>query len=270
LSVVENPDAEDIFSMKMLIIFVLLLTWLPATGSLANDSPEVPLAKVIQALETPFRTNAPSGRAIRDFQADFIQQAYLAALERVEEGSGRVAVRFDRDGQRLTPLFRWEYTAPTVQEIISDGRTVWVYLPENSQVLESVLPADGLEEREDPLAFLTGLGELSKRFRITWASPSRNEQGDYRLLLQPLRPSSMVEQLVLTVDSAAVPGEGRKAAGRPIYPVRSATIFGPSDSRTTIVFRNIRLNQGLADDRFTFAPPEGVEVLRPEQGGLGF
>jgi outer membrane lipoprotein carrier protein len=254
---------------KCTILVVLLFLLLPGL-SLAGGNPEASLGEVIDALEAPFRPGTVSAGAIRDFQADFDQQAYLGALDRVERGSGRVAVRFDREGKRLVPRFRWEYTAPTEQEIISDGHTVWVYLPENNQVLVSPLPADDQPQRDDPLAFLTGLGQLSKRFHIAWASPSRTEQGDYRLLLTPLQPSSFIQKLVLVDDRAAVEAAIDRAAGRPLYPLQSATIFGAGDSRTTVIFHNIRLNRGLADSLFTFQPPKGVEVLHPEQGGLGF
>ncbi|MEZ4600927.1 MAG: outer membrane lipoprotein carrier protein LolA [Syntrophotaleaceae bacterium] len=248
--------------MKRCLPRAVLLVLLLPVFALAGGSPEPSLKEVVTALEAPFRP----GGAIRDFRADFAQQSYLGALDRVEEGRGRVAVRFDRKGQEVTPRFRWEYALPTVQEIVSDGQTVWVYLPENNQVLISPLPADDQLKRDDPLAFLTGLGELSKRFQIRWADPARTEQGAFRLLLTPLQPSSFIEQLVLLVDPAVVHGR----AGQAKYPLRGATIFGPTDSRTTILFENLRVNQGLKNSLFTFEPPEGVEVVRPEEGGLGF
>lgn len=256
--------------MKRLGFFTVLLFFLLSAATFANGGSDIALKDVIEAIEAPFRAGAAPDRAIRDFQADFVQQAYLGALERVEEGHGRVAVRFDRDGQRLKPLFRWEYAAPTVQEIVSDGRTVWVYLPENNQVLESPVPADNQQERDDPLAFLTGLGELSRKFTIEWADPERSEQGDYRLLLRPRHPSALVKKLELDVLPAAVQAAAAGSTRRPVYPLRSATVYGSSDSRTTILFQNVRLNQGLPEARFRFQLPPGVEVLKPEQGGLGF
>jgi outer membrane lipoprotein carrier protein len=261
---------EDKVSMKRLGFFTVLLFLLLTAATFANGGGDMMLKDVIKAVEGPFRAGAAPDRAIRDFQADFVQQAYLGALERVEEGHGRVAVRFDRDGQRLKPLFRWEYAAPTVQEIVSDGRTVWVYLPENKQVLESPLPADDQQERDDPLAFLTGLGELSRKFTIEWADPARSEQGDFRLLLRPRHPSALVEKLELNVLPAAVHAAVDGSSSRPVYPLRSATVYGSSDSRTTILFQNVRLNQGLSEDSFRFEVPPGVEVLKPEEGGLGF
>ncbi len=253
--------------MKYLSFLVLLLVTLLTSGALANGSDEL-LDKVVRGLEYQFRANAAPGASIEDLQADFLQQAYLGSLDRVEEGRGRVAVRFDRRGQQLQPRFRWEYQTPSVQQIISDGRTVWVYLPENQQVVESPLPADGNDGVDDPLAFLTGLGQLSKRFTVAWASPARDGEGHYRLLLKPRKPSAIIERLELVIDRAVLAHEenGRK----PVYPVRVATVFGPNESRTTITFRNVRVNQGLSDGLFDFKVPEGVEVLRPDQQQFGF
>ncbi|APG28266.1 hypothetical protein A7E78_10655 [Syntrophotalea acetylenivorans] len=253
--------------MKHISFLAILLVTLLATSALANGSDEL-LGKVVRGLEHQFRANAAPGASIEDLQADFLQQAYLGSLDRVEEGQGRVAVRFDRRGQQLQPRFRWEYQVPSVQQIISDGSTVWVYLPENQQVVESPLPANGSEGVDDPLAFLTGLGQLSKRFTVAWASPALDSEGHYRLLLKPRQPSAIVERLELVIDRAVV---NHNASGsKPVYPVRVATVFGPNESRTTITFHNVRLNKGLKDSLFDFKIPEGVEVLRPDQNQFGF
>lgn len=253
--------------MKYKSFLAILLVALFATGALANGSDEL-LDQVVRGLEHQFRDNAAPGASIEDLQADFLQQAYLGSLDRVEKGHGRVAVRFDRRGQQLQPRFRWEYEVPSVQQIISDGSTVWVYLPENQQVVESPLPADDSVGVDDPLAFLTGLGQLSKRFTVAWASPALDSEGNYRLLLKPRKPSAIIERLELVIDRAVVNpnGSGRK----PVYPVRVATVFGPNESRTTITFSNVRINKGLKDSLFDFKVPEGVEVLRPDQNPFGF
>ncbi|OEU62731.1 MAG: hypothetical protein BA870_11240 [Desulfuromonadales bacterium C00003094] len=253
--------------MKHISIFAVLLLTLLTTSALANGSDEL-LDKVVRGLEYQFRPNAAPGTSIEDLQADFLQQAYLGSLDRVEEGQGRVAVRFDRSGKQLQPRFRWEYQLPSVQQIISDGRTVWVYLPENQQVIESPLPDENSEGVEDPLAFLTGLGQMSKRFTVTWASPALDAQGNYRLLLKPRKPSAIIERLELVIDRAVV--AYASPAQRLVYPVRIATVFGPNESRTTITFRNVRINQGLKDSFFDFTVPEGIEVLRPDQQQFGF
>ncbi len=253
--------------MKHISILAVLLLTLLATSVLANGNDEL-LDTVVKGLEYQFRPNAAPGTSIEDLQADFLQQAYLGSLDRVEEGQGRLAVRFDHRGQQLQPRFRWEYLLPSVQQIISDGRTVWVYLPENQQVIESPLPDESSEGVEDPLAFLTGLGQMSKRFTVAWASPALDSEGNYRLLLTPRKPSAIIQRLELVIDR--VVAAYASPAQRPVYPVRIATVFGPNESRTTITFRNVRINQGLKDSFFDFKVPEGIEVLRPDQQSFGF
>ncbi len=247
--------------MKRMLLFGLILFVL--TGSaLANGGDEL-LAQLVRGLEAPFRPGAGPATAITDLQAGFVQQAYLGSLDRLEEGRGRVAVKFSDATDERPPRFLWEYLEPTEQQIVSDGYTVWVYLPENSQVLESPLPQVDQHGNDDPLIFLTGLGRLSQRFDVAWASPAQDLEGHYRLRLDPRRPTPMIEHLELVVDRAVLQREGPSPG--PVYPVREAVLFGPNQSRTHIRFVDVVLNQGMDGERFHFIVPDGVEVIRPDQ-----
>lgn len=245
---------------------ILLSAWLPvlllaAVAWSAEPAPAT-LDAVVEALERPFRADGAETCRIEDFQADFVQQAYLAALEQTQQASGRVTVRFGAAAGKTQARFRWEYLQPEPQLIVCDGETVWVYLPENRQVLESSLTAGDQPAQDNPLVFLTALGEVSRQFDIAWASPRQSPEGHYRLLLRPRRPSALLERLLLEVDQAAL-------AGRPGYPVRAATLYGPTGNRTVIRFSNLRLNRHPQSELFRFVPPPGTEILRPEQGDFG-
>lgn len=217
------------------------------------------LDSVVAALQAPFQADAAHNR-IRDFQAAFTQEAYLSSLDQVQTAGGRVTVRFAA-GTAGAP-FRWEYLDPDPQLIVSDGRTVWVYLPDNRQVIESPLPADGRAGTDNPLAFLTDLGDLDRRFVIDWGEPRRTSAGNYRLLLRPRQPSAYLEQLLLEVDQAVV-------AGQSGFPLRTVTLFGTAENRTTVTFSDPRINQDPDPALFRFTPPPGTEVLHPEQGAFG-
>ena len=67
---------------------------------------------------------------MHDLQADFNQRTYVAALKREEKGSGELFLK-KRDGGAM---FRFNYLKPK-QQIISNGKSVWFYLPENKQVI---------------------------------------------------------------------------------------------------------------------------------------
>jgi outer membrane lipoprotein carrier protein len=248
------------------MIRILLSAWsavlLLTVGVWAADPGPITLDAVVAALQRPFRADAGETCRIEDFQADFSQEAYLAALEQTEQAGGRVTVRLRADGGVPQARFRWEYLRPERQLIVSDGARVWVYIPENRQVLESSLTTEDGGAQDNPLLFLTALGEVARRFDIAWASPRQSPEGHYRILLRPRRPSALLDRLLLEVDRAAV-------AGQPGYPVRSATLYGPTGNRTVIRFSNLRLNRRPADELFRFVAPPGTEILRPEQGDFG-
>lgn len=237
------------------MMWMLLLAGILSPGVHAAT---IGLDTVVAALQKPFRTTGKQNR-IYDFQAEFSQEAYLSSLDQMQTASGTVMVKF-ADGKVPVARFRWEYLQPDPQLIVSDGKTVRVYIPENRQMIESPMPADDRAGTDNPLAFLTDLGNLSRQFTIAWGEPRRSPEGHYRLLLRPRQPSAYLEQLIIEVDGDAV-------AGKPGYPVRAATLFGASDNRTTVRFSKPRINQGPDDALFRFKPPAGTEILRPGESG---
>jgi outer membrane lipoprotein carrier protein len=259
---------------KTAVIGLILLFLLPAPV-LARSGAAVDLSGVVEALENPFKAKADREKesslsAISDFQSDFLQESLIASLDRAQQGKGKVSVKFTPDESGHVPLtmFRWEYEQPARQEIVSDGKTMWVYLPENNQVILSEIDFSSPSRPNDPVTFLTGLGNLSRDFLIDWASPDRDAQGNYILELRPRQPSPMIRSMLVVVDRDAV--RGADAGSRPVFPMLSTTVYDPNDNRTTIEFRDVRVNRGLPDSFFRFIPPEGVEVLRPGESGMGF
>ncbi len=244
-----------------LLPFFLFLLPAAAPGAEGN------LNQVVNALEAPFKADA-ARQAILDMQADFSQVSRLTSLDRQQHGGGKVAIQFSAAVNAQAPLtrFRWDYDRPTEQAIVSDGRTMWVYLPENRQVIESEIDSAGQNRTDDPMTFLTGLGNLSRDFQITWASPHQDAEGNYALELRPRRPSPLIDRMLVVVDRQAVHAKGQKA----VFPIVSTSVFDPGGNSTWIEFGNTRVNRGIAADRFRFVPPAGVEVLHPSEGGMGF
>lgn len=256
--------------MKQLLCLLLTLLLAPALALAAPAKEQIGLSDVIKTLETPFKADKSGSGAILDFEADFFQESRIASLDRVQRGRGRVSVKFDpQPGERVSRTkFRWEYSQPTTQEIVSDGRTLWVYLPENRQVIQSDVDLVNQARSEDPMTFLTGLGNLSRDFLISWGSPNTDAAGNYALELRPRRASALIHRLLMVVDREAVLSFRRGETGR-ILPILASTVIDPSENSTTIEFNNVRVNRGQSDAAFNFILPAGVEVVRPQGMGLG-
>ena len=253
----------------LLMLFVLM----PGICSAANIS----LNDVADALQNPFKPDVVTIRGtdksgIYDFQGDFFQQSQIAAIERTQRGRGMVSFRFDYQGNNRVPLamFRWEYQEPTRQEVVSNSKSMWVYLPENKQVIVSDIQQVTQQRSDNPMTFLTGLGNLSRDFSVRWGMPSTDQGGNYVLELQPRRVSSLIQSLEIVVDRRAVIDFVENNQVGNYFPILSTTVVDPSNNSTTIEFSKIYFNRGLSAGYFNFILPAGVDVVRPTGNEMGF
>jgi outer membrane lipoprotein carrier protein len=227
------------------------------------------LSDVVRTLERPFQAATPAGTRIDDYRADFAQEARIASLDRVQHARGQLSVRFEyrRSAPEPTVMFRWEYAEPTPQELVSDGKSLWVYLPENNQVIQSDLGMVSKSGESNPMTFLTGLGNLSRDFQVSFAVPDRDSSGNYVLDLRPRHTTALLNRMVIVVDQKALEPAARIAL---IFPILSTTVYDSSNNSTTIKFSNLRVNPGISPGTFRFTPPTGVEVVRPNGKAPGF
>lgn len=203
---------------------------------------------VLAAVEGPFKSGT-----IADFRGEFFQESRIASLGKIQRAQGEVAVKFAAGGVK----FKWDYETPARQQVISDGRMLWVYVPENTQVIETDLMLSRQAGGDNPMAFLTGLGNLSRDFIVVWGTPPQDSESNYRLRLTPRRHSQLIKEIDMVVDYDAVEkGEG--------FPILATIVTDPGGNRTTIEFSSIETNRGLLDLEFDFIAPAGVDTVYPE------
>lgn len=254
--------------MQRVCLYTLLFLLAPAIAFAAGG--RVALNDVIQTVEAPFKAGAGAA-AIQDFESEFFQESHIASLDKIQRGRGRVMVRFAGAAARDSQVqFRWEYTEPTEQEIVSDGETLWVYLPENGQVIETDLGTVARSSNNESLTFLSGLGRLSRDFSIGFANPDQDAAGNYILDLRPKKTTSLFRQLFLVVDREAVLARVQGGMPPDSFPILSSTAVDPSGNRTLIEFRDSRVNRNLSEMLFRFDLPPGAEVVRPSGAEMGF
>lgn len=240
---------------------LLLLLFIPVISIAA----EVKLSSVVAALETPFKAGTKSDNQIHDFTAEFLQQSQIASIGRTQHGSGTVSFSFaPAEADNITlAKFRWKYLTPSIQEIISDGQTMWVYIPENRQVIASDLGQINKESGQNPITFLSGLGNLSKDFLVEWGTPQLDAEGNYYLQLKPRVESQFIQQIDIVVSKNTVDEWLKHRKTGKIFPIISTLVTDPNGNKTAIEFKNIKVNQQLNDNLFNFERPEGVELVMP-------
>lgn len=173
------------------------------------------------------------------YQANF-RQVFRHRLnpERSKTATGVVFLR--KPGR-----MRWEYHSPDRKLIVSDGATLWVYEPADSQVFEQ-----SFEQTDLPTAvsFLLGSGSLGSAFD-TRLIEDESERDRYVLELRPRVPSSHYARLVLVVN-------------RSDFHVVRTVVVDHSGNTNSIEFAGEVLNGDIPDSRFRFVRPEGVRVIR--------
>jgi len=281
---------KSIFGLCLCLI--LFAGFAPLAGA-------VGLNDVIETLQRPFQAETDPAQRIFDYSAEFFQESRIASLDRLQRARGSVQVAFNYQNTDQVPLvrFRWEYDQPTNQEIVSDGETMWVYLPENNQVIQSNIELVNRARQNDPMTFLTGLGNLSRDFSISWGEPNRDIDGNYVLDLRPYKTTALINRMVIVVDSLAVdhflkgvqgneqtatpqlpsapfpPGSfmnSPAATGGAWFPILSTTVYDPNGNSTIIEFSDLRVNEGVSSMSFDFILPAGVQVVRPTGQEMGF
>jgi outer membrane lipoprotein carrier protein len=252
------------FFMVRLWLPVLFFVFLFPLGLSAAEQSRVVLSEVVNALESPFKVRHGTLPAISDFKLKFVQESRVVSLGQKQMAHGEAVFQFlpASEKTRVSPLFRWEYRAPDEQLIVSDGRNIWFYLPENQQAIKSeARKALAKEEGNNPLIFLTNLGELSSYFEIRWYSNGQKEGGDHVLELIPLEKSPLIKTIILSVRKEALTA-GKEQS---VFPIRSLLLTNVNNDETRIEFLDALVNHGPSGTIFQFTPPEGTEILTPEE-----
>lgn len=176
-------------------------------------------------------------QGIKDFSADFVHNYRGGVLKTQTEERGKVMVK-------KPSRMHWTYTAPEKKEFVSDGVKIYSYIPQDKQVIVSSVPAD--DQATTPALFLAGKGDIVRDFSASYVDSAI--PGTLALKLTPRRSEPDYEYLTVAIE----PGSLR---------IRALTTRDRQGGESTLVFNNLKENQGISDKEFAFRIPRGVDVI---------
>lgn len=147
---------------------------------------------------------------------------------------------------------RWQYENPPAQkkEVISDGKQVWMYLPQDQLVM--VYPLNQVLRSDLVMRFFSGIGQVNEEFQISWHRPPK-EGSDYVIDLVPRKPQIELKRLTLTIDPET-------------YQVKRLEFTNALGEETRFAFFRIQMDYQAPPGFFTFSPPPGVQVVKEIPG----
>ena len=196
-------------------------------------SSELPLDQIVQNVEERYE--------IPGFTADFHQVSTIQAMEISDEATGKIYVR--RPG-----MMRWEYENPERQIIIANDRELWIYRPEDNQVMVGAAPkffGDG-----KGAGFLADIKVLRRKFDISVLE--NLDPATYALKLNPIEDTLDVSEIHLYVSKST-------------FVIQRVVTYNPYGDETSIDLINSRFDRIPDLALFDFTIPEGTDVLRMDE-----
>jgi len=214
-----------------LLSITLLLTPLAASGA---DSPETVMKKVQAQYD---QTGV--------FKSRFQQESRLQAMRQTDSAAGWM---YFQKPCRM----KWLYEMPAEQkkEVVSDGRLVWMYMPQDNLVM--VYKLDQVLRSDLVMRFFSGIGQFQKDFKVSWSRPPQD--GEPLVIdLFPKKEQPELKRLTLTINPRT-------------YLVDKLAFSNALGEETRFAFSQVNLNVKLEPDFFSFKPPPGVQVVRQTPG----
>ena len=138
---------------------------------------------------------------------------------------------------------KWSYGAPDTQILISNGNTLWLYVPDEEQATK--VPIESIYSSNTPALFLAGKGKLTQSFNVESVNLDKNP------LIITLTPKADDQSLIRL----------QLFANKKNYQITGSTVYDKLGNKTEIRFSNIKTNREIPEKTFQFQAPANVEVL---------
>ncbi len=170
---------------------------------------------------------------VNSYSARFKQVVLDERHSPIQESSGMLWI--ERPNK-----FRWDYERPYRQQIVADGKRLWVYDAGLQQVTVRTLTG-GLGDT--PAMLLAGRGRLDDNFTIKPLSPQNELEW---VQVTPRRKDSGYEDIRI---------------GFVLGKLRALEMVDGFGHVTRVTLESSRENPRIESTRFSFTPPEGVDVV---------
>jgi chaperone LolA len=173
-------------------------------------------------------------QATTSFSAEFDQTITRPGVPPLRRSG---TIYYQRPGK-----LRWEFEGSQSETIVSDGKTIYDFDPGLNQVVET--PLTEAFRNQAAAAFLLGAGDVKRDFEAKTVSDS---DGLMQLVLTPKQGGEKIEAGI----------------ERNTYNIVTLSLGDAMGNRTQFKFSSIKLNPPLEASRFTFTPPDGVDIVKP-------
>lgn len=226
------------FFGSVLLLGVIMLVLLGGLRDLGNaaEGNSLTVDRILEQVENKYANSK--------FSANFIQKSTIKAMDITDMATGKVYIKYPG-------MMRWEYEKPDRQIIITDADKLWIYRPEDNQVMTGNAPTFFRDGKG--ASFLSDIRLIRQKFDIS-LEQGKPEESDlfYHLKLIPLEKTLDISTIRLLISQKTFN----------VLQVRTLNYYG---DETRIDLMNSAFGVNLEDSLFSFEIPEGVDVLQIDE-----
>ncbi len=221
----------DYFYSIIILVFispiVMLIAFPCLSCNAASSKNHIIIENLLSRIEKKY--------ANRDFSLNFTQISTLKAINVVDKACGRAF--FSYPGK-----MRWEYQSPEKNEIITDGKNLWIYRPGENQVVKG--KAENLFEKGSGGAFLSNISIISKFYKL---SMEKTDDEFIYLLMVPKKKIPDIASIHIRISKA----------NDEINRIITFNIYGDT---TKLLFTDIKFRH-FDNSLFKFVIPPGTDII---------
>ena len=224
------------YSFVIIGILVLKLLYDPLVLYAVTEKTDLSVDQILDRIEDKY-TNSRFG-------ADFIQKSTIKAMNITDMATGKVYIKYPG-------MMRWEYEKPDQQIIITDGDKLWVYRPQDNQVMTGKAPTFFRDGKG--ASFLSDIRLIRQKFDIVLEQgPPEESDLFHHLILKPREKTLDISEIRLMVSRQTFS----------VLQVMTLNFYG---DETRIDLINFAFGVDMDDSLFSFTIPQGVDVLQIDE-----
>ena len=221
------------YTTVMLGVLILMLSSGQANPEAATQSSDLTVEQILEQVENKYANSK--------FSADFIQTSTIKAMDITDLANGRVYIKYPG-------MMRWEYEKPEQQIIITDADKLWIYRPEDNQVMTGKAPTFFRDGKG--ASFLSDIRLIRQKFDISLEQgPPEESDLFHHLVLKPREKTMDISEIRLMVSKQT----------SNVLQIITLNFYG---DETRIDLVNFVFGGNLDDSLFSFEIPQGVDVLQ--------
>ena len=219
--------------MKFKIILYFLCALVVSVATVIASEKVLTLNEIMDKVEKKYD--------VVDFSSYFIQESTMKAMDITDVASGSIFVK--RPG-----MMRWEYDKPDRQTIITDGKKLWVYKPDDNQVMIGKAPSFFGEGKG--AGFLSDMKLIREKFTVYFEK--EKSEHDYVIKLLPKQQTIGIAKIYLAISKTT-------------FKIKKIITQNEYDDENVIELVNSKFNLNLDESLFSFIVPEGTDVIRMDE-----